>query len=411
MSIGTSLFHSLTAQNMSRVNDHIASLQAEIGTGKTDPRPSADPVRALRLSAAKEQEQVLERFSINLDHAQSRLGQADIVLGEAGNVMRRIGELALRAASDTTTQGEQDSIATEVRALREGLLGLANARDETGRALFGGFRTQADPFEDGPEGVVYRGDGGQPRLQVSESIHLPIGLSGAEVFRGPMAGDIFATIDDFLRSLGGVGEKPADRLTAPDRMDLRMTLNRDPSQWTMTLEGPAGRATVAFVAADGALSGAVDAVNAASGATGITAALDPETGALSLSASGSVSLSQVSATPSPSAPLMQVSNQVDIMRPLVAPGQTRAAAIDRLQQATDHLIDQRTRLGALSTNAARQSDVIDNRKLSMDKAVAGLEDLDLADALTRLQKAMLTREATQQTYAKITQQSLFDFMR
>lgn len=411
MSIGTSLFHSLTVQNMARVNDHIAGLQDEIGTGKTDPRPSADPVRALRLSAAKEQEQALERFSVNLDHAQSRLDQADMVIGEASSVMRRINELALRAASDTTTAGEQNSIATEVRALREGLLGLANARDETGRALFGGFRTQADPFEVGPEGVVYRGDGGQPRLQVSESIHLPIGLSGAEVFRGPAAGDIFATIDDFLSSLGGAGEKPTDSITAPDRMDLQLALGRDPSQWTMTLEGPSGRATVAFVAADGALSGAVDTVNAASGATGITAALDPETGALSLSAPGLVSLSQVSAAPSPAAALMQVRTQSNVMQPLVASDQTRAAAVDRLQQATDQLIDQRTRLGALSANAARQSDVIDNRKLSMDKAIAGLEDLDLADALTRLQKAMLTREATQQTYAKITQQSLFDFMR
>ena len=108
---------------------------------------------------------------------------------------------------------------------------------------------------------------------------------------------------------------------------------------------------------------------------------------------------------------MQVSDLAGVTQPVVAPDQTRAAAIDRLQAATDHFIGQRTRLGALSANAARQAEVIDNRMLSMEKAVSGLEDLDLADALTRLQQAMLTREATQQTYAKITQQSLFDFLR
>ena len=119
MSIGTSLFHSLSMQNMTRVSDRIADLQGQVSSGKTDPRPSADPVRALRLSAAREQQQSLERFGSNLDHAQSRLDQADIVLGEAGDMMRRIGELALRAASDTATATERDSIATEVRALRE----------------------------------------------------------------------------------------------------------------------------------------------------------------------------------------------------------------------------------------------------------------------------------------------------
>src|SRR6056297_1440650 len=411
MSIGTSLFHSLTVQNMARVSDRIADLQGQVSSGKTDPRPSADPVRALRLSAASEQKQALERFGTNLDHAQSRLDQADIVLGEAADVMRRIGELALRAGSDTATAGERDSIATEVRALREGLLGLANARDETGRALFGGFRTQADPFEDGPQGVIYRGDGGQPLLQVSESIHIATGVSGADVFRGAEVGDIFATIDDFLSTLGGVADRPRDRVTVQGGMDLRPALGRDPAQWQMTLEGPLGKADVRFTAAAGALSGAVDAVNALSSETGISAMLDPQSGALRLVADGTVTLSGIGVAPVQRGALMQVSDLAGVTQPVVAPDQTRAAAIDRLQAATDHFIDQRTRLGALSANAARQAEVIDNRMLSMEKAVSGLEDLDLADALTRLQQSMLTREATQQTYAKITQQSLFDFLR
>jgi flagellar hook-associated protein 3 FlgL len=411
MSIGTSLFHSLSLQNMTRVGDRIADLQEQVSSGRTDPRPSVDPVRALRLSAAREQQQALERFGTNLDHAQSRLDQADIVLGEAGDMMRRIGELALRAASDTATETERDSIATEVRALREGLLGLANARDETGRALFGGFRTQADPFEETAQGVVYRGDGGQPRLQVSESIHIATGVSGAEVFRGAGAGDVFATIDDFLGTLGGVGDRPQDRVTAPAGMELRLSLGRDPAQWAVTLEGPSGRADLRFVAAEGALSGAVDSVNAATAETGISATLDPDSGALRLVADGPVTLSGVGVTPAQRGTLMQVRDGAGGGTQIVAPDQTRAATIDRVQAATDHLIDQRTRLGALSANAARQAEVIDNRKLSMEKAVSGLEDLDLADALTRLQQALLTRDAAQQTYARITQQSLFDFLR
>jgi flagellar hook-associated protein 3 FlgL len=96
---------------------------------------------------------------------------------------------------------------------------------------------------------------------------------------------------------------------------------------------------------------------------------------------------------------------------LVPVARTRDAVIDRLREASEHLIDQRTQLGALSADAARQSDVIDNRKLAMSQAVSGLEDLDLANALTRLQQSMLTRDATQQAYVRITQQSLFDFLR
>ena len=316
MNIGTSLFHSLSAQNLSEVGDRIGRLQEQVSSGKNDPRPSADPVRALRLSAAREQSEALDRFGANLTRAQSRLDQSDIVLGEATSVMQRVGELALRAASDTATPRERESIATETRALRDSLLGLANARDEAGQALFGGFRTQADPFRETSSGIVYQGDSGQPRLQVSESTQMPTGISGDEVFGdvpGPGGGDIFAMIDEFLAGL-----------TAP----------------AATADGGTGDA--AGDAADGTASGAM---------------------------------------------------------------------LDRLQRATDHLIGQRTRVGALSANAERLGDVIDARALALDKAVAGLEDLDLAATLTRLQQNLLTRDAAQQTYARITQANLFDYLR
>ncbi|KGM87787.1 flagellar hook-associated protein 3 [Roseovarius mucosus DSM 17069] len=412
MSIGTSFFHNVTTRNLSQVNERISDLQGQISSGVNDPRPSADPVRALRLSAAKEQQEALDRYSNNLERAGARLDQADTVLSEAGNVMRRIGELALRAASDTATATERDSISTEVRALRDSLLGLANARDESGRALFGGYGTQSDPFLDGPGGVVYQGDGGQSRLQVSESLSLPTGLSGDAVFAmGAEGGDVFAVIDDFLGSLSTASSAPRASATGAGQLSLDPALTRAPAEWTMTLEGPLGTAKVPFVAAEGAMSGAVEAINAQTTATGISAAFDPETGGLILTAEGPVTVSNVARQPDAGGVLMVARDAEGGTQALVPQGRTRDAVIDRLRGASEHLIDQRTQLGALSADAARHSDLIDNRKLAMSQAVSGLEDLDLANALTKLQQSMLTRDATQQAYVRITQQSLFDFLR
>lgn len=412
MSIGTSFFHNVTTRNLSQVNERISDLQGEISSGVNDPRPSADPVRALRLSAAKEQQEALDRYSSNLERAGARLDQADTVLSEAGNVMRRIGELALRAASDTATATERDSIGTEVRALRDSLVGLANVRDESGRTLFGGYNTQSDPFRDGPEGVVYLGDGGQSRLQVSETLSLPTGLSGNTVFRmGAEGGDVFAVIDDFLGSLSTASSAPRASATGAGQLSLDPALTRAPAEWAMTLDGPLGTATVPFVAAEGAMTGAVEAINAQTTATGISAALDPETGGLILTAQGPVTVSNVSRQPDAGGVLMVARDAEGATQTLVPQGRTRDAVIDRLRGASEHLIDQRTQLGALSADAARHSDLIDNRKLAMSQAVSGLEDLDLANALTKLQQSMLTRDATQQAYVRITQQSLFDFLR
>ncbi|MEO0676938.1 MAG: flagellar hook-associated protein FlgL [Pseudomonadota bacterium] len=92
-------------------------------------------------------------------------------------------------------------------------------------------------------------------------------------------------------------------------------------------------------------------------------------------------------------------------------GVTRDTVIDGLDAATDRFVDARTRVGALSATAARQSDVISAQQANLDVSISQLEDLDLADAITRLQEALLTRDAAQQTYATIAQRSLFDLLR
>lgn len=411
MTLSTPLFHALNTRSLSEMTDRIAGLQGEISSGKNDPRASADPVRALRLSAVNEQKDALDRFSTNVERVGSRLDQADIVLKEATNVQRRIRDLALRATSDTMALDERKSIGIEVTQLRQSLLGLANARDETGQALFGGFQTRADPFVEGPEGVSYRGDGGQIRLQVSESFSLAAGISGADVFGGEAGTTVFDAIDDFLSALGGDGSFPSDRVTSKGTMLVQPTLTRDPGSWSMTLAGPAGEVALGFDAAAGSVSGAVDAINAQTARTGVSALRDPDTGGLVLSADGEIAISGVTASSVRSGPVMQVTPENGQPRAVMSADQTRSAVIGRLQAASDTLIDQRTRVGALSANASAQAEVIDTRKVMMAEATAQLEDLDLAAALTKLQQSLLSRDATQQSYVKITQKSLFDYLR
>lgn len=414
MTIGTSLFHGQTLRTLSRAGDEIASLQARISSGENDPRASADPVRALRLSAAEDQMRALDRFSVNLERAGARLDQADTVLKEGADILRRVSDLAVWAASDTVTRDERVSIASEVAELRDSLMGIANTRDDTGRALFGGHAALGDAFTREAGAITYRGDGGQSRLRVSESMTLPTGLSGQDVFGaepGVPNGGVFGAIDGFLGSLARTGPEPVDGVTSERVMTLRPALTRAPAEWSMTLAGPAGEATVSFAMADGALPSAVSAINAASARTGITATLDADGGALILSGAGSIGVSQVSAKPAPEGSLIGVRDAAGAEHAIVAADRTRGGAIEALRAATDQLIDARTRIGAMSASAERQEGVIDSRKVMMDKAVSGLKDVDLADALTRLKQALTERDASQQAYVKITQRNLFDYLR
>lgn len=412
MAIGTALFNKLNMQALNRISGGIADLQGQISSGKADRRPSVDPVGAMRLNAGKEQQQLIERFSGNLQRAQARLDQADGVLDETVNVLQRLGELALRANSDTVTFDERKTLKIEALELRQALLDQANAQDDTGQALFAGYRSSAPAFVETPDGIAYQGDGGRHMVQVSESASLPTSLSGDEVFVNTPGGNVFQMVDDFINALSVTGDRTRDTATAELSARLDLDANIAPQSWSMMLTGPDGQAEVTFDMAFGAMGGAVQAINDQTAATGITATLSADGTGIELTSSGEITVAQMRATPDTDLGASGLLTDAEGQEfKLVAPERTMDAQITRLRQGAFHMADQRARLGAMSANAAGMDEVMSARKLVMDKLVSGLEDLDLASAITKLQQDILTRDASQQAYVKITQKTLFDYLR
>ena len=72
---------------------------------------------------------------------------------------------------------------------------------------------------------------------------------------------------------------------------------------------------------------------------------------------------------------------------------------------------QRAYVGGQLSKSKTQTDVIGSRKLAVDRDVSRLGDADLAELVTSLQAQLTTLNASQAAFAKIGQQSLFDYIR
>jgi flagellar hook-associated protein 3 FlgL len=60
---------------------------------------------------------------------------------------------------------------------------------------------------------------------------------------------------------------------------------------------------------------------------------------------------------------------------------------------------------------AQQSVVLDDTKLNLQTVLSNVKDLDMAAALTQMQKQILSLEAAQSSFAKISQLTLFSYIR
>ena len=428
MQVSTKLFNQQAVNQFGKLTEQIQNLQAKVSTGKNILRSSDDPVAAVELSAAKEQKNILDRFKRNVDSAQRRLDLADASIQQAVNVMTRISELAIQAANDTNGVAERVAIRTEVEQLSNVMLEIANTRDAQGQSLFAGYHTNSQAFRKNVDGTFeYLGDRGTHSLQISESMNVATSIDGGTAFETVDTGkgrkstfDIISNTINAISTASSISRQGSG--TASASLDFKVP--RDPQNWTFTLTGSKGAKTISTTISEGKFSDVVAKINAETANTGITAALDTSTGRITLTETQSRQIKvdniQIEGMDFSST---EVKSYVDFntlsgdgsvigtYRRLSDVDQLISSSVTDVQKATDHLSLQRAFLGAQINKAELQKDALDQRIIATSEKISDIDTADMAALVTNLQSLLLNKDAAQQAYAKISQSSLFDYLK
>ena len=428
MQVSTKLFNDQQVRQFGKLTEDIQQKQEKIASGKAILKASDDPVVAAKLSAAKEQEQLLTRFEENAYKAQLRLSASDKTINEAMTVMTRISELATQARNPGYDGFSRKAILTEVKALRETLIDLANTRDSYGQSLFAGYNTGEDAFLRETDGTVsYNGDRGVHTVQVSENVTVATGLDGESAFgrietvNGRKS--IFEIVDGVMASIDPLREIN-ELATANRRAEISLELPRQNQDWSLTLQGSLGAVKIEATLAEGAEEKLAEAINAKSDQTGVSAEYNEDTGKITLieAASETITIQDIEIEGQEIAntagdyylrfaSIDEYGQEIGAARILTDEDQLLGRGIENLIKSIDHLSIQQAVVGAQMSKAAIQEDVLQSRKLAVTKDISAMGDADLAKLVTELQSQLTNRDAAQQAFAKIGQQSLFDYIR
>jgi flagellar hook-associated protein 3 FlgL len=428
MQVSTKLLNQQQVRHFSKINEKIADTQERVSTGKSILRASDDPVAAVNLSVAKEQSLILEQFQRNIDSADTKLKLTDSTLQQTVNVLTRFSELITMARNGALNEEGHLAISTEMKQLKEVLLGLANTTDANGQGIFGGYNGVDRPFELKVDGSVeYLGNRGQNNLQISENMTVATNIDGGSAFmRINTEGGRRSLFDIVDLTINAVETASAfsPRANANWYAEVQFELPSRMEEWSIDLTGSLGSKTITASINEGGLQNLVDAINAASNETGTTAVLgsDGKSIALQDDMNGNITIENIQIEGIDSA-LDQVTSYLEFTGRDAAGNATTktmkmtdedqlvSASIGNMQKAIDNLSLQRAYVGGQLSKAATQTDVIGSRKLAVDKDVSRLGDADLAALITDLQSQLTNLNAAQAAFAKIGQQSLFDYIR
>lgn len=134
-------------QGFRKHTEELYNIQEKLSSGQRVNRPGDDPVAAARIYVIDKSIKQLDQWNANGLYAQSKLELQDATLTDFTDVMQRVRELTIYGMNDTQGSSGRKAIATELRGLLENLKALANTQDSNGEYIFAGDKSTTPAYQ------------------------------------------------------------------------------------------------------------------------------------------------------------------------------------------------------------------------------------------------------------------------
>jgi flagellar hook-associated protein 3 FlgL len=445
MRISTSMIFDAGVSSMNRQTTSLLQLQQQLSTGRRMVTPSDDPVAAAQALMVSQAQDITTQYTANQGTANAALGLSDTTLSSVSDLVNHVRQLAVEAGNGTLTVSDKTSIAQELRANFDQLMGLANATDGTGQYLYSGFMGSTKPFSGSvANGVTYAGDNGQRLAQVSASRQLAISDSGSAIFQRIANGNgYFATGLPAAPANTGTGVIDGGTVTNPaawnsvtnknlavkfyvdgtqtppvtyyDLIDttanISLLTGAAPVAPTFPLAGPTSLRT--YTAGQ-----AIAFKNLWAGP--VPPAVTPSDYGMQVVVTGSPATND-SFTIAPSTSQSVFTTMANLINALENTQTGTAAggavlanqvgfALTNLDQANNNILNVRAQTGSRLNEVTALGNSNSAQSLQYQQALSNLQDLDYAKAISDYTKAQMVLTAAQKSYQGIAQLSLFNYL-
>lgn len=160
-------------------NSKLADLQRQISSGQRIGLPDDDPFGTAQVLDFDAQVAETQQYRRNISDASGMLATEDGALNNVGTTLQRIRDLVVQASNTTNDQNALNSIAAEVRQLKESIRDQANARFG-GMFVFSGTSDTTQPYPSPAN--AYVGTNNVMARRVASGLQVNVNMAGPTVF-------------------------------------------------------------------------------------------------------------------------------------------------------------------------------------------------------------------------------------
>lgn len=396
MRISSNMMFDSNVASMNLQQSRLLQTQQQMSSGNRILNASDDPLAAASVLEVSQQDATNTQYSANRAAARSTLSIADGTLQSVTSLIMDVQSTVISAGHGSLDATARKALANNLTANLQSLLGLANSKDGQGKYLFGGFQSNTAPFAQTAAGIAYMGNDGQQQVQVSANQQLASTDSGADIFMRIRNGNGVFDAKAAAANTGTAGISPGS-VTNP----ALLTGN----SYSLTFNVVGGVTTY-------------DVMNTTTGAA--VSAGNPYVSGQSISFAGmQTSVSGVPATGDvftvqPSANESVFTTISDVITALNTPTANLTASLSRginnLNNALNNVLTTQSSVGVRINQIDTLQTYGDNVGLQFKQILSGLQDTDYTKAAIALSQQNLELQAAHQSFAKVSNLSLFTYL-
>ncbi|MDG2473268.1 MAG: flagellar hook-associated protein FlgL [Pseudomonadales bacterium] len=403
---------------INRASTEIAQTQNQLSTGQRVNIGSDDPTAAARILAVETELVNINRYQKNIDAVDSRLQRTEGTLNSIEKILDRLNQLVIQADGLGMTNIERGNIATEISERLLELVSLTNSQDVNGDYIFSGFQNSKPAFilEDGQ--YSYQGDEGVRHEKIAEQLTIVGSDNGRNLFDGFMTND-YIPVGEV--GINNTGVEQSLTVQVIDQDEYNTIVRGDDIQgfeikFNLLNEiVPNGQNYSIYRISDGVL---VEENTAYDQVTGIIRGGMEINFQMPPSSGDSITIRPIKQT--------NMLNIIDNIASRVATFEEPSSAVDRGEEdAFDLFVAQsldaissiqervrlsRTSIGARMNTLTAARERQDNLSLIGKQILSDIRDLDYNEAVSNLSFQTLVLETAQQSFVKIANLSLFNYL-
>ncbi|OBU18788.1 flagellar hook-associated protein 3 [Photobacterium aquimaris] len=412
-----SQYQNLTS-NLMRKQGELNQTNGQLSSGKRVETAGDDPVSSVTIQNYRQQLTQIDQYNSAITLANNRLQTMETAIAGVEDNLGATKQKVLGMINGAMASNDRTAFKDELISLRDGLLELANSRDEAGNYVFAGNQSDTKPFMEATDGSMnYHGDNQSRYAQIDKSVNVKTSLPGDQLFTDiPNSyGDFRPVFSDKTATAGGLTDGSKLHLLSATTTDFSKAEDIEVS--FIEVDVVADGKTTKEMQYNLTVGGKVVAENQAYDSEQGIVYKDPavaDSATLNLQFDGISSGDSITLEPAQTINIFDsIQSAIDnAERPTSSPAAEAnlQRVIDDLDSGFVHMNQQRSEVGTIMQQVDRQLEQHLDFELTLNQAQSGLEDLDYSKAIMDMNQQMMALQASQQAFGQTKQLSLFNYI-